>query len=243
MARIIAAFTQFLDGAGDPLSSGKLEFLVSGTTTNKTTYSDINLTVANPNPVVLDANGRCPDVYGEGVYKARSLTSADVQIQVFDPVGGSDAAGQFADWASGKIYNETDIVRGTDLKFYQSKGSANQGNNPVTDGAVNWRNILIDSTVITKASGLTLDWAAEDILKFTASGDFTIVFSNVPSSGVALVEIKTGGDHTATYPSGVVFDGAVEPELSTGTNTTVLQFYTTTGSTKVFCKSLFRVVA
>ena len=35
-------FDQYLDNAGDPLSNGKLYFYESGTTTPKTTYSDIN---------------------------------------------------------------------------------------------------------------------------------------------------------------------------------------------------------
>src|SRR5687767_13035997 len=50
-------FTGF-DNNGDPLSGGLLYTYVAGTTTPQTTYSDPDLTVANPNPCVLNAGGR-----------------------------------------------------------------------------------------------------------------------------------------------------------------------------------------
>lgn len=58
----------FLDQNGKPLSSGKVFFYVPSTTTPKTTYSDINLSVPNTNPVVLDAAGRAI-LWGTGNYR------------------------------------------------------------------------------------------------------------------------------------------------------------------------------
>ena len=46
-------FDQYLDNAGDPLAEGKLYFYESGTTTPKTTYSDVNNSIPNTNPVYL----------------------------------------------------------------------------------------------------------------------------------------------------------------------------------------------
>jgi microcystin-dependent protein len=62
------AKTQFLDENGKPLSSGKVYFYNPGTTTAKTTWQDINKSVANANPVVLDAGGRAL-IWGDGTYR------------------------------------------------------------------------------------------------------------------------------------------------------------------------------
>lgn len=58
----------FLDQNGKPLSSGNVYFYIPNTTTPKTTYQDINQTVANTNPVVLDAAGRAL-LWGTGNYR------------------------------------------------------------------------------------------------------------------------------------------------------------------------------
>lgn len=60
----------FLDKNGKPLTSGKVYFYTGavGSTTPKTTYSDINLTTPNSNPVVLDAGGRAL-IWGTGTYR------------------------------------------------------------------------------------------------------------------------------------------------------------------------------
>jgi hypothetical protein len=93
MARVIAAFSQFFDDAGDPLENGWLKFLVSQTNnTDKDTYYDSDLTILNTNPVQLDAAGRCPDIFGTGAYRIVSYENNPVtnqpgtQVQVFDPV-------------------------------------------------------------------------------------------------------------------------------------------------------------
>ena len=124
-------FDQYLDNAGDPLVSGKIYFYESGTTTFKNTYSDINNSIANTNPVILTAAGRQPNIFFDGVAKAILATSADVQIAVRDPVGQTESA--FGDqWVATKIYSSTDVVLGSDGVFYRSLVNANQNNNPVS---------------------------------------------------------------------------------------------------------------
>ena len=51
-------FEQYCDDDGNPLSSGSLTTYAAGTSTPVATYSDVNLTVANTNPISLDAAGR-----------------------------------------------------------------------------------------------------------------------------------------------------------------------------------------
>lgn len=49
----------FVDPNGDPYVGGLVFSYVPGTTTPSPTYADEGLTVVNPNPIVLDAAGRC----------------------------------------------------------------------------------------------------------------------------------------------------------------------------------------
>ena len=123
-------FDQYLGNDGNPLVSGRLYFFETGTTTPKTTYADINNSIANTNPVILTASGRQPNVFFEGVAKAILTDSADVQIAVQDPVGetGTDFGNE---WIATRIYSALDVVRGSDGIYYRSLVNANQNNNPV----------------------------------------------------------------------------------------------------------------
>lgn len=58
----------FFDNNGLPLSSGCVFFYVPGTTTPKATYQNSAQTIANTNPVQLDAAGRAI-IYGTGTYR------------------------------------------------------------------------------------------------------------------------------------------------------------------------------
>jgi hypothetical protein len=136
MARIIDAFTQFFDDNGDPLADGKLKFVESGTNnTDKDTFADINETIKNANPVLLDGAGRCSNVFGTGAYNVISYTSADVQIQQFDPVSGDTFEGAFTDWDAVTIYDEGALVTGSDGLYYRSIASGNQNQNPTSTPA------------------------------------------------------------------------------------------------------------
>lgn len=60
--------TQFLDGTGVPLAGGSVAFYIPATTTQLATYQDQALSIANPNPVTLDANGEAM-IWGYGSYR------------------------------------------------------------------------------------------------------------------------------------------------------------------------------
>jgi len=115
---------------GEPLSGGLLYFYESGTTTAKNTYSDSAETIANANPVVLDAAGRQPDIFFSGFAKIVVKTSAGVQIDVSDPIGSAAIASAFATWSVTVEYGVGDTVTGPDGNYYVSITSANTGNNP-----------------------------------------------------------------------------------------------------------------
>jgi len=131
MARFGDLDTQYFDASGDPLVNGKIYFYESGTTTPKTTFADINSEIPNTNPVLLDASGRQPNIFFEGVAKAILTNNNDVQIVSRDPVG--ETATNFGDeWVSTRIYGTNDVVIGSDGQYYRSLLTGNQNNNPVT---------------------------------------------------------------------------------------------------------------
>tara|TARA_R110000772_G_scaffold225975_1_gene336629 strand:+ start:4027 stop:6153 length:2127 start_codon:yes stop_codon:yes gene_type:complete len=138
MSRLIDSFEQILDGSGETLAEGLLDFFVSGSSSvRKTTFADAALTIQNTNPVVLGGDGRCPNVFGAGTYNVILRTSAGVQILARDPVGGSDSLNFGADWVASISYSISDAVR-DDEKYWQSLTNSNQGNQPSLDNGSNW---------------------------------------------------------------------------------------------------------
>lgn len=145
MGRVIEAFAQFLDGEGEPLVKGWLKFLESGSNnTLKNTYADTIYNIVNANPIQLDAEGRCPNIFGTGDYRVISYTNdMDVlgveqpgeMIQMFDPVtaqgattSGSGAA-SFISWDSTVTYDLDEIVSHSG-NYYRSLITSNLNNNP-----------------------------------------------------------------------------------------------------------------
>lgn len=79
---------QFTDAAGTPVASGKLYSFVAGLATPQPTYSDIDLTIANANPIVLNAAGEAAtSIYLLPTgYKFRLDTAAGVTLWTVDHV-------------------------------------------------------------------------------------------------------------------------------------------------------------
>lgn len=59
---------QFADINGAPLAGGSVYFYVPNTTTAKTTYQNMQQTVPNTNPIILNAAGRAT-IWGTGAYR------------------------------------------------------------------------------------------------------------------------------------------------------------------------------
>ena len=75
-----------LDTNGNPLSGGKLYTYEAGTTTPLATYTDVDLSVPNANPVILDSAGRCVLYLLDRSYKFTLHTSADVLVRTQDNI-------------------------------------------------------------------------------------------------------------------------------------------------------------
>ena len=132
MPRVIPALSQYLDGEGDPLSEGFLKFNVSGTNaTDKDTFADISETIANTNPVPLDADGRAPNIFGTGSYRVTMYDYNMQQIDQKDPVPGDTAAtSQWGAWSAVVTYPIDWYLLDGEGDIYKSLQNSNENNEP-----------------------------------------------------------------------------------------------------------------
>lgn len=78
---------QFLDANGSPIAGGKLYTYRAGTTTPQATYSSSTGTVANTNPIILDAGGYAKEIWvGPNAYKFIAKDANDVLLWTVDNV-------------------------------------------------------------------------------------------------------------------------------------------------------------
>ena len=95
MSRYSSPNVQYMAADGEPLIGGFLYFYLTGTSTLEATYSDSGLTIANPNPIILDQNGYAGSIFLQiGVlYKVVLADANGVQQWTEDPVGDSTSGG------------------------------------------------------------------------------------------------------------------------------------------------------
>jgi len=132
MPRSVNPRPQFFDSSGDPLVSGLMYFYEPGTTTDKTTYSDVNLSTANSNPVVLSADGRLPSVFFDGSARQVLREADGTLIWDIDPVGGANITGPLSEWSPDVTYGMFDIVITSDGDLWRSLIDANTDNAPAS---------------------------------------------------------------------------------------------------------------
>ena len=87
---------QFFDNSGVPLAGGLLYSYEAGTTTPAPTYTTSAGTIANTNPIVLDAAGRPPsEIWLSSTYRYKLVlkTSTGVLLWTMDNLTGLPAAG------------------------------------------------------------------------------------------------------------------------------------------------------
>lgn len=87
-------FKAFDPSTGSPLVGGKLYTYAAGTTTAQATYTDSALTVANANPLILDANGEAVIYCGALSYKFVLQKSDSSAVWTVDNYGPNLASNQ-----------------------------------------------------------------------------------------------------------------------------------------------------
>lgn len=129
MPRSANPVPQYFDSDNKILSGGKVFYFNAGTSTPKVTYSDEAETIANPDPVVLDAAGRLPNVFFTGTAKQILKDSNNVQIWERDNVGSTEQISDFNSYDENISYDAGDIVKFNGM-FYISLQNTNQNNQP-----------------------------------------------------------------------------------------------------------------
>lgn len=175
---------QFLDADAVPLAGGKLYSYEAGTSTPLATYSDSDLSVANANPIILEADGRTPDpvfLLTQG-YKFVLTDADDVELWTIDNVSdpGAIFASEFglALSAGGKDQVSGYQVLVTDrLVTMDSTGGANPCvvNLPA---AADFSGLLVIKNLGTIALAVTPDGA--DTID-TVAGAYTVAAAATPN--------------------------------------------------------------
>ena len=145
MARFDILGLQYFTDGGELLGGGKLNFYETGTTTRKDTFSDAAMTIANTNPVTLDADGRAPNIFFAGLAKCVLTDSTGAILETRDPVGDDSAVvNAFAEWVADRNYSFNEPVTGSNGYIYTSLINNNLGNDPLSE-PLKWQ--LIAETI------------------------------------------------------------------------------------------------
>lgn len=159
MAGVIATIPKFQFSAnGVPMVGGTLETYIAGSTTPATTWQDSALTIANTNPITLDARGECvlwldPAI----VYKFVLKNSADVIQWTQDNINNTNTSGASGASLVGFIQSGAGALATTaQEKLRESLTAKDFGN--IGTGAADDRAALAaaDAAAVAADGGITL---------------------------------------------------------------------------------------
>jgi microcystin-dependent protein len=173
--RYVPTIFTALDTNGAPIPGAKLYFYVNETTTPKDTYSDVDLSVANPWPVEADGAGRFTDdiFMATEAYRIKLTDENDVQIW------SKDDCNTFNGAASGNAFPFPGAV----VEFYGTQGQLDvataafwyimDGNNGLPNLDDTYIKACIDVASIGSTGGTTTPTGTVE--------DHTLTSSQVPT--------------------------------------------------------------
>jgi hypothetical protein len=195
-----------LDSNGDPVAGGLLYTYEAGTTTPATTYSDVALTVAHANPVVLDSAGRATVFLTPGnSYKFLLKTAAASTVWTADNISTvpTSASSLDVDGVAG-----TTITAGQVVYLSDGSGSTTAGR---------WYLADADNTYSSSAAlaiGVALsNLTAGDTGSIRLGGLLAENLSGL-SAGTLYYVSATAGALTATAPANARLVGAAQTTTS-----------------------------
>lgn len=232
--------TRVGDGIDD-FSGAKLFFFEFGTSTAKTTFSDVSLSSANTDPVVADSNGLFGEIFTDTQGTVTLKTSTDVvvygPIDFFAPEDGisslaaanvavADAAGDFTATTAETVFTEISddflkLARTNTISAIQTFTAALQ----ISDQELR-RALLFDYAIkhnsITSSSGtLTIDLTTGNSFVTTLIENITTVtISNPPATGIygqfviKIIQDGAGGAFTVTWPTSVIWPSGTAPTIT-----------------------------
>ncbi|WDS36246.1 H-type lectin domain-containing protein [Pseudoxanthomonas sp.] len=194
-------------------NGGLLYFYELGTTTEKATYSDSDLTTANTNPVVLDSAGRAEvNIWLDGTYTVK-FTDADGNAVWTRTVGADESdsddiptlvSGQFLtnDGTSLKWSDITQVPDPTDLTDYVLKSDGTQAywaESDSTDADVDY------SSTTIRVGGMLILMGSSSIGTGanvpTKNIDFPLTFDSAPKVYVTMTQNGVNSTGYSAIPS------------------------------------------
>jgi hypothetical protein len=229
---------RFFDDNGEPLAGGKLYSYEAGTLTPLTTYTDQAGTVANSNPVILDANGYVATAIGNPCglwllpdsYKFILTDADDVQLKFLDNIdstlgvqGVTDALNDAMIFQAGPISDRP--------AFNPDYGQANHGriyfatdeNKAYRDTGTAWVDVTSDLFPASPARTASINYVIDGGGSAIATGlyggptvptDCTVKgwILRSDQTGSAVVSVKKST--IALYPTTTAMGGANPPTLT-----------------------------
>lgn len=143
---ILPRFSQ-VDAYGNPLVGGKLYTYANGTTTPQTTYQDAAGTIANTNPIILDALGSAVIFLTAGtVYTFVMKDANDALLWSQDSVSGAETGTTGISVVT--ALPSTDIgpvyMAGKGIFYWNGSAYVSDFQGGFTSGAFSWKNKLIN---------------------------------------------------------------------------------------------------
>lgn len=215
--------TQFFDANGNPLAGGQVYTYVVGTTTPKTTYSDIGGTVSNTNPITLDSSGSAI-IWGSGSY--RLIVNDSLGNQISD----TDVLAPLFVNSNGTLTVSAAATAGEAL--VQGQSGVELAGLAVTKTA--------SGTIqtVSYASSISLDLTLGNDVLITLTGNATIANPKAMTpgtSGCIYLEQDATGARTVAWGGYFLFSGSTAPTLSTAPNAIDIIPYTVLSSTQILC--------
>lgn len=145
-----------LDANGNPVSGALITTYLAGTTTPVATYTDVNLSVANANPIVADSAGRWVAYLTPGVsYKFVETTAASVAIRTQDNIAAVPATASNQDVTG--IAGQT-LTAGSAVYMSDGSGGKTSGSWYLADSANTYSSTtpevgIVPSTIANASSG------------------------------------------------------------------------------------------
>jgi len=187
---------QFLDNNGNPLSFGKIETYIAGSSTQLKTYTDSTGTTENTNPIILDSTGRA-DIWlsNSSNYKFIIKDSNDTIIRTVDnvePVGGGSSGSntdQYVKITSADTtsdYLNAKIIAGSNITT-QVQSLSGVESLLISAGNSNWDNVY---TSVNSTSG---NWDSVYSSVNTTSGNWDSTYTTVNANSASW---QVGGSDT-----------------------------------------------
>lgn len=230
-----------INSAGEPYPGAKINFTLTGTTTNTNSYTDNALGVAHANPVIADSAGQFPAIYLDPAitYRARIYDENDVLLDDIDPVHSPFNASAIAVTDSGGYFAGTDletILQDIGANYAVLADDETIAGDWLVSGSLNFQDNILKRAMMQDCAWLTqvltsasnaIAWNVENgqSALHTLTENTTITLSNwVASDDHQQCILKcrqdgAGGAYTLAFAGNVTWEGGVaSPVMPTANN-------------------------